>query len=117
VLENSSDVCLRSAGDTLEVLVQFRTCLSSSCDTLASATCSITAEGTNLLLEDQATIKRKQAESCTSDCGLVTARCSLPDLAPGQYRILRAGDSEDITLPADEVQVLQRVQNCVGLFD
>ena len=61
-----------------EMIVDFQTCLSSSCDTLVEATCTVNADGDDVPLESYARIE-SQGNTCTADCGFTTADCDLPD--------------------------------------
>lgn len=74
-LDDVGTVCV----DGAEVSVDFGTCLSSSCDTLVSAGCTATLEGTVVTVHAQAVID-SQGKTCTADCGLVSTTCALPDL-------------------------------------
>ena len=73
-LTDEGTVCLNDNG---KVQVDFPGCLSSSCDTLVSATCTVTlVDGT---LEVHATAEiHSQGTTCTSDCGLIQATCDMP---------------------------------------
>ena len=70
-VESIDEVCLAGA-ETLRA--KFATCLSSSCDTLVSATCSIARAGEEAVITGRAEIDR-QGDVCTTDCGLVEATC------------------------------------------
>lgn len=65
--------------DASTVSVDFGACLSSSCDTLVSASCTATLEGTVVTVHAEAVID-SQGKTCTADCGLVSTTCALPDL-------------------------------------
>lgn len=67
-----SDVCVD--GNSLKVT--FLGCLSSSCDSLASATCTITAAGDVLTVTGEAVVD-SQGDICTDDCGFIQATCAL----------------------------------------
>jgi hypothetical protein len=73
--------CLHSDGT---VRLDFETCLSSSCDTLISATCAGSLDGDTLTITSEAVIE-SQGEECTDDCGFVGATCTgdAPAIADG----------------------------------
>ncbi len=73
-ITDEGTVCLNDAG---EVEVTFPGCLSSSCDTLVSATCTATLEGGQILVTGEAVIE-SQGEECTADCGYIQATCEMP---------------------------------------
>lgn len=73
-ITDEGTVCLNDAG---EAEVTFAGCLSSSCDTLVSATC--TAELVDGVVEVHAeAVIESQGTECTDDCGIVTASCEMP---------------------------------------
>ena len=61
--------------DGTQVKVRFQGCLSSSCDRLVSATCSLAVEGDTAAVTGAAIIERQSGE-CTDDCGLIEAVCT-----------------------------------------
>lgn len=73
---NDGEVCIDAAAG--EAVVHVNTCLSSSCDTLVSSSCSVTLEGTTLTVTSEAVVD-SQGDVCTDDCGFVLIRCDLPD--------------------------------------
>lgn len=78
-------------------------CLSSSCDTERSATCTAVVEGNVIQVETRAQWQGPPSTgaACTTDCGLLTASCATPPLAAGEYTI-RSGDHEvAITVPSE----------------
>lgn len=60
--------------DGNQVKVRFDTCLSSSCDKLVSAECTLAVSGTTATVTGEAVVERRQGE-CTDDCGLVDVTC------------------------------------------
>ena len=72
-LTNQGSLCLQN--DSL--FVDFETCLSSSCDTLAEATCSTNVDETMLSVQSYARIE-SQGDDCTQDCGFASAVCETP---------------------------------------
>ena len=71
-ITDQGTVCLQSDGT---LFVDFGTCLSSSCDTLVSQSCTATLDGTTLTVTDAAVID-SQGTTCTADCGLVQGTCT-----------------------------------------
>ena len=59
------------------VQVTFPYCLSSSCDTLVSATCEAELVDGVVVVHGEAIIDT-QGVTCTADCGIVQATCALP---------------------------------------
>jgi hypothetical protein len=57
----------------------FDTCLSSSCDTLESATCEATISGETVTVTGEAVVV-SEGDTCTDDCGMATATCTMPAL-------------------------------------
>ncbi len=60
-----------------EVRVWFAGCLSSSCDTLTSATCDAVDEGGVLRVTGTAEVTT-QGTVCTDDCGFIVTTCAIP---------------------------------------
>ncbi|HMV67687.1 MAG TPA: hypothetical protein PKA64_12630 [Myxococcota bacterium] len=87
-LTDEGVVCL--TGD--EAVVQFPGCLSSSCDTVVSSSCTVTLEGDTLQVHAEATIEH-QGTACTDDCGAITARCDAPD---GAANVSYAGETSTV---------------------
>lgn len=59
------------------VRVQMMGCLSSSCDTLLSASCTAELRGGVVEVTGAAVVRREGTE-CTDDCGFIVAECDLP---------------------------------------
>lgn len=57
----------------------FDTCLSSSCDTVESASCTATLSGETVTVTGEVVVLR-EGDECTADCGIVTAECAMPAL-------------------------------------
>lgn len=73
-ITDEGTVCLNDAGD---VEVTFTGCLSSSCDTLTSATCTAELVGDVVEVHGEAVVE-SVGDTCTADCGLITATCDMP---------------------------------------
>jgi hypothetical protein len=74
-LTDEGSVCV----DGTDVTVDFGACLSSSCDTLVSSSCTASLEGSVVTVHAEAVIESHGTE-CTADCGFVITHCDLPDL-------------------------------------
>ena len=87
-----------------EVAVDFDLCLSSSCDKLVSASCTVEQSGVDLTVNGKATVSRTGGPDtmCTADCGRVTAKCSVPALAAGTYQLSYAGKQIEFAVPVGE---------------
>lgn len=75
----STDIITRGTPDCVDgnqVRVRFDTCLSSSCDKLVSAECTLTVNGTTAVIVGEAVVEHNGDAECTADCGLVDATCS-----------------------------------------
>lgn len=73
-IADEGTACVNDAG---EVEVTFPGCLSSSCDTLVSATCTAELQGDTVVVHAEAVIE-SQGDECTADCGIIQATCPLP---------------------------------------
>lgn len=80
-----------------EITFTFDTCLSSSCDTLSSASCTATLSGDTLTVTGEAVIV-SEGDECTDDCGAAVATCQMPEL-PSEDVSVVVGDQ---TLTLDE---------------
>lgn len=78
-------------GDALRV--RFEGCLSSSCDTVLSAACTPTLAGDVLDVEGAITVRRVGGV-CTDDCGLLEARCELPEGTTPSTTLLTFGGDD-----------------------
>lgn len=93
-------VCGVGPADSLAVTVEFSTCLSSSCDTVESAQCTLREANGVVTVEGMVEIT-SESGSCTSDCGIASAECSI-ELPPGDYTLDHAGRQATITLPTSD---------------
>jgi hypothetical protein len=95
-----------SADQPHEVKVEFNICLSSSCDELASASCTVEQSGTELKVSGKATVRSDRGPDgiCSTDCIRPGAVCKTPALAAGTYTLSYAGKQTEVTVPvADSV--------------
>ena len=73
-ITDKGSVCVNDEG---AIEVTFPGCLSSSCDTVASATCEATLVDGVLEVSAEAVIE-SEGDMCTDDCGIIQATCELP---------------------------------------
>jgi hypothetical protein len=88
--------CVDSGIET--ITFTFDTCLSSSCDTLDSATCTATISGEVVTVTGEAVVT-SVGDECTADCGIVTAECTMPALPDTGNITVTVGDT---TVPLAE---------------
>src|SRR5690606_38455435 len=89
------------AGTPIPITVQFETCLSSSCDTVKEATCSVTQDGEAWSVDGFARIASK-GRTCTDDCGRATAVCTFEPPEEGSYTLQADGISVTYVHPSTE---------------
>jgi hypothetical protein len=89
--------------DDNEVLVDFNTCLSSSCDTLLDEVCSATLEGTTLVVTASGTIETLTGKNvaCTDDCGFAQVRCDLPEGWEAATTLSYGGETQAVDAACD----------------
>lgn len=87
-ITDEGTVCVNDAG---QVEVTFPGCLSSSCDTLTSATCTAEIDGDLVVVHGEATID-SEGDECTADCGIIQATCDLPDGTDTSMSLSYAGE-------------------------
>lgn len=93
---DNGTACLDDSG---QILVIFQECLSSSCDTLVSATCTATLEGDTLVVHAEAVID-SVGVTCTADCGQVSATCAPPLIEdPDTVTLSYAGTEHPLSDP------------------
>lgn len=90
------DVCV----DGDELVVDFEGCLSSSCDTLLSASCEVDFDGAVVDVSGEAVVRR-EGDVCTDDCGFIEARCPVPADADRDTVILTFGGDDGGPVLAD----------------
>lgn len=88
-ITDEGTVCLNDAG---QIEVTFPGCLSSSCDTLTSATCTAELVDGLLVVHGEAVIE-SEGDVCTDDCGIIQATCASPLIEdPETVRFSYAGE-------------------------
>jgi hypothetical protein len=99
-------VCLQLRGSSLEIRVDFPTCLSSSCDRALETSCKVEVSGSALMVTSHGASETTGASECTTDCGILSATCSSTDaVAPGEYALTHGKDSTQVTLSAQQTCV------------
>jgi hypothetical protein len=90
-----------SADQPHEVTVDFGLCMSSSCDELVSASCTVERSETELKVSGKASVRRTAGPDtiCTTDCRSVATKCSAPALAAGNYKLSYAGKQSEFVVP------------------
>jgi hypothetical protein len=102
-LEDQGAACISGAVDQAHTVeIDFATCLSSSCDKLESASCTVEQSGTELIIHAKASVSRKLGEPCTEDCRRAQTTCNTGTLAAGTYTLVYAGQRSDIVVPLTE---------------
>lgn len=115
VYENGGTLCLTEDGELttygsatgnlpadteLTIHIKFDACMSGSCDTLTSATCSAVLDGTQVFVTSRAEVVT-YGPSCTLDCNLVTTSCLTPPLPEGSYTFVHGEDEQVIVIPGE----------------
>lgn len=90
-------------GDDLEIVVFFpHGCLSSSCSDVRITTCEATLTGNEIHVSSHGVVEEDvSANACTTDCGIMTARCNIDLDEPGDYTIVHGDQTTPITLPGE----------------
>jgi hypothetical protein len=88
------------ADQPVNIAVALTGCLSGSCDVDRSASCSVQTEGGDLRVTSEGSYRATGANSCTSDCGFLIARCVTPVLATGSYTFRHGDLSVPIQIPS-----------------
>lgn len=102
---NEGSVCLEApVVDTDGVItVDPGLCLSSSCDTLVSGTCTATLDGTTITVSSEFVVESLSGEvTCTTDCGMPTATCTVGPLPAGTYTVVHGESSETVDVPTTD---------------
>jgi hypothetical protein len=104
VVSDSGALCFTSNPDgSVEVLVSFDTCLSSSCDRVLASSCSMREDGGAFTVTSRAEIQRRHTD-CTADCGAVNARCTSAPIPPGTYLVKYGELTAELTLPTSPTE-------------
>jgi hypothetical protein len=99
VFENAGSVCFTSTPTgSVEVIVSFPGCLSSSCDTPKNAQCRITEKDGVIKVASHGEVEHSGG-ACTDDCGSFTTQCTSAPIAPGTYVVTYGEQTAELTLP------------------
>jgi hypothetical protein len=88
------------ANQDIAVAVTFPLCMSSSCTSERMASCTVQQTGNTLRVTASGSFLEKTEGACTTDCGRLTAKCTIPALPAGTYTIDYAGRTTDLVLPS-----------------
>ncbi|HEY3500338.1 MAG TPA: hypothetical protein VGK73_36855 [Polyangiaceae bacterium] len=103
---NTGELCFKSTETgSVEMVVTFPDCLSSSCDEEIQANCHVVEKNGTIVVEGFAEVESQKGGSCTADCGSLTAKCESAPIAPGTYPVAYGANMGSLTLPT-EGQVL-----------
>jgi hypothetical protein len=98
-VENSGTLDLSASADELRVRVSFDRCLSSSCDEVQSANCTVSAIDDRIVVSSQLVYTSATDRACTDDCQSGIAECSVPITTPGVYQLTHGLCQSTITMP------------------
>ena len=86
------------ADQDIAIAVTFPLCLSSSCDTTRTASCTVQRTGNTLHVTASGSFVQKTAGACSADCGRLTAKCTTGPL-PTQGGLTDDGNTRSTDLP------------------
>ncbi|MEY2929851.1 MAG: hypothetical protein RL033_600 [Pseudomonadota bacterium] len=101
VREDEGSVCLSQSEGELQVVVPFQYCLSATCDLHRQSECSLSLEADGIHVHSRLSYVQMSG-SCSPDCGLLAAVCSMPLPADGTYLVVLGDQGGEITLPLSE---------------
>ena len=101
VHEDEGGVCLSQTESELRAIVPLPDCLSASCDIQRQSECSLSLEAEGIRVHSRFSYLRKSG-SCTLDCGIIAARCTMPLPPTGTYPVLLGDRGGEIILPLGE---------------
>jgi hypothetical protein len=89
------------ADQSVNVAVQFPTCLSSSCSKHPMATCTVDASNGALRVTSSGSFDDPSSNNgCTGDCRFLIARCTTEILAAGTHTFQHGMDTLAFTVPS-----------------
>jgi hypothetical protein len=88
------------ADHPVNIAVALTGCLSGSCDVDRSASCFVQTTGGDLRVTSEGSYRATGANTCTTDCGVLIARCVTPVLAAGSYTFRHGDLSVPIEIPS-----------------
>ena len=89
-----------SAGQRMQFSYSLSECLSSSCDTNRSASCSVIRDGNRIQVSSSASYTESSRNDCTEDCGTLSAVCQSEVLPAGEYRVIHGSEEMIVTVPS-----------------
>ena len=98
-LPNGTDPQNYGAEQGLDLNVVMPDCLSSSCGLDRQAECTAAVNGSLIDVTSKASY-RQQGNTCTTDCGVLVAKCSVPPLPAGAYTIRHGLTELTLTVPS-----------------
>ena len=78
-------------------------CLSSSCDTGATMSCSVSRDERDLTISSSGSYNEQLDGDCTDDCGFLTTSCETDALEAGLYSFIYGDQSAELTVPSTGV--------------
>lgn len=101
---NEGEVCLKIAEDgRLQARVNFRVCLSSSCDRALETSCALGVSDGKIVVTSQGASETTGESSCTDDCGGLSAECRTDGaVSAGSYELSHGQDEATAELGSEE---------------
>jgi hypothetical protein len=87
-------------GDRLHVTVAVPTCMSASCDVDRHASCAVERRGATLSISSYLAYEHTPAESCSRDCGTLSASCRSEPLEAGAYEVVHGARVVSLVVPS-----------------
>jgi len=95
------------ADDPKEIVVFFPAgCLSSSCSEVLEASCEVAFSGNEIEVTSRGLLEQDTSPNreCTADCGIMTARCAVPDsVAAGEWTIVHGDQTTLVVVPGKPI--------------
>lgn len=101
---DEGEVCFTQGDPDVNVTVTVQDCMSSSCSRAFAGSCTVTVDGTDITVTSDLHWEDNVADnaSCTDDCGIPSATCTLPALADGTYQVTIGGTTTTLVVPITE---------------
>jgi hypothetical protein len=117
--DDDGAVCLSKSSGPTAISVVFDRCLSSSCDTVAVATCSATMVDGNIEVTshlETTSPAGPNAPDCTTDCGRAKASCGELLIPAGAHQLEHGSERGEVLAPLSApVQLFGNARDCVDL--
>lgn len=96
------DRVLLEEGDSLEVTVVFRECVS-TCGVVEEKSCEVAVDGEVITVTSFARERVEETRNldCTAICNSFSTTCSGPPLAAGTYEVVHGTSIMELTIPTD----------------